>query len=36
MKNAPEWVDDFPEDIDGMKIFKIKYLLRGWVWKYVT
>ena len=23
---APEWVDHLPDDIDGMKIFKIKCL----------
>ena len=25
---APEWVEDLPQDIYGMKIYKIKFLLR--------
>ena len=28
---APARVDHLPDDIDGMKIFKIKYLPREWV-----
>ena len=33
MNIAPEWVEDLPQDIDGMNIFKIKYFLREWVEK---
>ena len=33
MNIVPEWVDDLPQDIDGMKIFKMKCLLREWVQK---
>ena len=28
---APEWVNNLPDNIDGMKIFKIKCLPREWV-----
>ena len=30
---APEWVDDLPQDIDGIKIYKMKCLQREWIQK---
>ena len=33
MNITPEWVEDLPQDIDGMKIYKIKCLLRELVLK---
>ena len=33
MNVAPEWVEDVPQDIDGMKIYEMKCLLGEWVQK---
>ena len=33
MNIAPEWVDDLPHDIEGVKIVKMKCLPREWVQK---
>ena len=33
MNMASEWVKDLPQDIDGMKIYKMKCLPREWVQK---
>ena len=33
VNTAPEWVEDLPKAIDGLKNYKIKYLPRQWVQK---
>ena len=33
MNIAPEWVEDLPQDIAGMKICKIKCSPREWIYK---
>ena len=33
MNIAPEWMEELPWDIDGMKIYKIKCLPREWAQK---
>ena len=33
MNIAPEWVEDLPQDIGGMKIYKIKCSPREWIHK---